>query len=258
MYIGMTEVTQWQYEQIMGANPSHFSATGEGKDAVANLETGSHPVEMVTWNDAAEFCAKLSQQEQLKPFYSRSGETITPLEGTGYRLPTEAEWESACRAGTTTRFWSGERQDLISAGWFGGNSGGRTHAAGELKANPFGLSDMHGNVWEWVQDSWDPASYAKSEGDVAVNPFSPFSSGSQPVLRGGMWADDPSYCRSSYRNYTGPSDRYNTIGFRVAMEIVDNTRVAKEQGSRPPVMEVPKGGVRLTRQVAERFVADPT
>ncbi len=258
VYIGMTEVTQWQYEQIMGANPSHFSATGEGKDAVANLETGSHPVEMVTWNDAAEFCAKLSQQEQLKPFYSRSGETITPLEGTGYRLPTEAEWESACRAGTTTRFWSGERQDLISAGWFGGNSGGRTHAAGELKANPFGLSDMHGNVWEWVQDNWDPAFYGKFEENAAIKPSSPFSAGSQRVLRGGIWLDTPSLCRSSRRGATLPAPRNNIIGFRVAMEIVDNTRVAKEQGSRPPVMEVPKGGVRLTRQVAERFVADPT
>jgi len=226
VYIGMTEVTQWQYEQIMGANPSHFSATGEGKDAVANLETGSHPVEMVSWNDAAEFCAKLSQQEQLKPFYFRSGETVTPLEGTGYRLPTEAEWESACRAGTTTRFWSGERQDLISAGWFGGNSGGRTHAAGELKSNPFGLSDMHGNVWEWVQDSWDPASYAKSKGDAAVDPCSPFSSGSQPVLRGGAWADDPSYCRSSCRNPTHPSDRSNGIGFRVVL-VAESVRVRR-------------------------------
>ncbi len=73
IYLGVTEVTQAQYEQVMGTNPSHFSATGEGKDAVANLETGNHPVEMVSWYDAAEFCAKLSQQEQLKPFYFRSG-----------------------------------------------------------------------------------------------------------------------------------------------------------------------------------------
>ena len=83
------------------------------------------------------------------PFYFRSGETVTSEEGTGYLLPTEAEWESACRAGTTTQFWSGDKdQDLMQVGWFDGYSKGQTHAAGELAANPFGLSDVHGNVRE--------------------------------------------------------------------------------------------------------------
>ncbi|MEZ5948428.1 MAG: SUMF1/EgtB/PvdO family nonheme iron enzyme [Planctomycetaceae bacterium] len=219
VYVGVTEVTQTQYEQVMGSNPSHFSATGEGKDAVANLETGNHPVEMVGWNDAAEFCAKLSQQEQLKPFYFRSGETVTPLEGTGYRLPTEAEWESACRAGTTTRFWSGDKdQDLVSAGWFGSNSGGRTHAAGELKANPFGLSDVHGNVWEWVQDSWDANWYRQFPGKPAVNPNSLFSAGSQRVIRGGNWTCSPSHCRSSLRHASHPPARHY-LGFRVVLPL---------------------------------------
>ena len=227
VYVGVTEVTQAQYEQVMGTNPSHFAATGDGKDAVANLETGNHPVEMVSWNDAAEFCAKLSQQEQLKPFYFRSAETVTPLDGTGYRLPTEAEWESACRAGTTTRFWSGdEDQDLVSAGWFGSNSGQRTHAAGELKANPFGLWDVHGNVWEWVQDSWDPAFYGKFEEDAAINPFSPFSAGSQRVLRGGHWGHTPSYCRSSARFAFHPTPRLHRIGFRVVL-VAESVRVSR-------------------------------
>ncbi len=153
IYAAVTEVTQAQYEQVMGTNPSYFSATGEGKDAVANLDTGDHPVEMVSWNDAAEFCAKLSQQEQRVPFDFGADETVTLMAGTGYRLPTEAEWEHVCRAGTTTRYWSGdEDNDLFPVGWFGVNSDGGPHPVGNLKANPFGLFDVHGNVWEWVQD----------------------------------------------------------------------------------------------------------
>ncbi|MDG1897174.1 MAG: formylglycine-generating enzyme family protein [Fuerstiella sp.] len=218
VYVGVTEVTQTQYEQVMGINPSHFSATGEGKDVVAGLETGNHPVEMVSWNDAAEFCAKLSQREQLKPFYSRSGETVTPLEGTGYRLPTEAEWESACRAGTTTRFWSGdEDQDLNQVGWFGDNSGERTHAVGELIVNPFGLSDVHVNVAEMVQDSWDPGFYGTLAEHAAVAPSNPFAAGSQRVLRGGYWFYAPSTCRSSFRHSFHPGSRRNFFGFRVVL-----------------------------------------
>jgi eukaryotic-like serine/threonine-protein kinase len=227
VYVGVTEVMQAQYAQVMGTNPSHFSATGEGKDLVANLETGNHPVEMVSWNDAAEFCAKLSQQEELKPFYFRSGETVTSLDGTGYRLPMEAEWEYACRAGTTTRFWSGdEDHDLISAGWFNGNSGGRTHSAGELQANPFGLSDVHGNVYEWVQDSWDPVFYEKFEEDAAIDPGSPFYAGSQRVIRGGYWYFNPSSCRSSLRHASHPTPRSHNIGFRVVL-VAESLRVRR-------------------------------
>jgi serine/threonine protein kinase/formylglycine-generating enzyme required for sulfatase activity len=218
LYVGVTEVTQSQYEQVMGMNPSHFSATGGGKELVATVETGNHPVETVSWNDAAEFCAKLSQREGLKPFYIRSGETIAPLEGTGYRLPTEAEWEHACRAGTTTLFWSGDGDhDLASAGWSGSTSGGRTHVVGELRANPFGLSDVHGNVWEWVQDSWDPAFYERFNEGPAVDPFSPFSVGSQRGLRGGDWNNRPPRYRSSHRDNCPATYRHDHIGFRVVL-----------------------------------------
>ena len=113
IYLGVNEVTQAEYEKVMGVNPFHFAPMGEGKDAVAGLDTGSHPVEMVSWIDAAEFCAKLSKQEELKPFYFRAGETITPLDGTGYRLPTEAEWEYACRAGTRRSSGSVTRTKIL-------------------------------------------------------------------------------------------------------------------------------------------------
>lgn len=174
---------------------------------------------MVTWYDAAEFCAKLSQHEKLNPFYFRSGETVTLLEGTGYRLPTEAEWEYACRAGTITRFWSGDQdQDLNSAGWFASNGGNHTRAAGESKANPFGLSDMHGNLWEYVQDGCDFAFYSQFQKTAAVDPFSPFLSGQNPrLLRGGDWHSAPFECRSAQRLKTWPNWQRSNMGFRVVL-----------------------------------------
>lgn len=214
IYLGVNEVTQAEYEKVMGVNPSHFAPMGPGKKAVAGLETAEHPVEMVSWNDAAEFCAKLSKQENLKPFYICAGETVTPLDGTGYRLPSEAEWEFACRAGMATKYWIGDKdEDLVRAGWFGGNSGDRTHAAGELTANPFGLSDIHGNVWEWVQDGWDASYYRQFPEKPAINPNVPFTAGSQRVLRGGGWL-------TSSRPAAGrrfATLRHITVGFRVSL-----------------------------------------
>ena len=226
VYVGVTEVTQAQYELVMGTNPSHFSATGRGKKAVAGLETANHPVETVSWNDAAEFCTKLSQQERLKPFYFRSGQTATLLEGTGYRLPTEAEWEFACRAGTTTRFWSGNQDnDLLSAGWFWLNSGLRTHTVGKLRANPFGLFDVHGNVWNWVQDSWVRASYSTFSETAAIDPYSPFTAGFQRVARGGGFNYHSLGCSSSYRGVIGSTTRSSGIGCRV-VQVVDSSRIS--------------------------------
>lgn len=219
IYVSETEVTQAHYEQVMGTNPSHFSATGEGKDAVAGLDTSNFPVDAVSWRDAVDFCAKLSQQEKMKPFYFRSGVTVKPLDGTGYRLPTEAEWEYACRAGTTTRFWSGdEHQDLITAGWFNGNSNEHTHAVGKLKANPFGLYDMHGNVREWVQDSWGPSFYEKFKDDAAVNPSNPFNTNSDQVFRGGNWERSWSGCRAAGRYPAHPAAS-SKFGFRVVLPV---------------------------------------
>jgi eukaryotic-like serine/threonine-protein kinase len=218
IYLGVNEVTQAEYEKVMGVNPSHFAPSGEGKEAVAGLDTGSHAVETVSWNDAAEFCAKLSKQEELKPFYFRAGETITPLDGTGYRLPTEAEWEYACRAGTTTKFWIGDQdEELVRAGWFGTNFGGRTHAAGELKANPYGLFDIHGNVFEWVEDWWEPTYYGEFQVKPAIDPIAPSSDGSQRVIRGGDWHHGASNCRAANRFAPHPAHRHYGVGFRVSL-----------------------------------------
>ena len=220
IYLGVYEVTQAQYERMMGRNPSRFAATGADKELVVGIDTQAPPVETVTWNEAAEFCSKLSEKENLKPKYSPSGEILADVEGTGYRLPTEAQWEFACRAGTTTKYWIGDSEEqLVQTAWFGANSGGRTHAVGELKENPFGLYDMHGNVWEWVQDGWEPNYYTQFQEQPALNPSGPTSAGAQRVLRGGVYSDSASDCRASFRRARPPTHLDLNIGFRVALTV---------------------------------------
>ena len=227
VYLGIHEVTQKEYEEVMGKNPSYFAKTGllpEVVEKVADADTAQHPVEGVSWIDASEFCAKLSQKEELKPFGFRAGDTISPLNGSGYRLPTEAEWEFTCRAGTTTRFWVGDRdEDLVRAGWFLTNSGRRTHPVGELATNPLGLFDIHGNVGEWVQDWWEPMYYGQFSEKPAIDPAGSFSAGSQRVSRGGGWGRAANGCRSSNRLSLPPTSRNTDIGFRVAL-MVDAVR----------------------------------
>lgn len=220
IYLGAFEVTQAEYEAVMGLNPSYFSHLGEGKHAVAATETSRHPVETVSWMDATEFCAKLSQQEKLDPFYLRKGESVTWLDGTGYRLPTEAEWEFACRAGTTSAYWSGDTdQELERAGWFGANSGGRSHPVGMLEPNPLGLHDLHGNVWEWVQDAWEPRYYEQLNGTPAIDPAGASSFAYGHVVRGGFWSCPGSYCRSSHRQAAAADSRFTYLGFRAALSL---------------------------------------
>ena len=217
VYLGIAEVTQAQYEKVIGKNPSSFAATGTSKDSVIGIDTTSYPVENVTWYDAAEFCTKLCQLEHLKPFYARIGEAVAPLGGDGYRLPTEAEWEFACRAGTTTKYWNGDREeDLSQIGWFGTNSGNKTHRVAELKPNPFGLYDMHGNAWEWVQDGWDPTYYGTFTKEPAIDPSSPYPASRLRVLRGSDYIRHPSHSRAANRLADVPEAR---SGLRVVLTV---------------------------------------
>jgi formylglycine-generating enzyme required for sulfatase activity len=145
-------------------------------------------VDQVSWNDVMEYCKKAD-----------------------VRLPTEAEWEYAARAGSTTKYYWGKRMDGDYA-WYGGNSGSKTHPGGQKKSNVFGLYDMSGNVWEWCSDWYDGKYYASSP---SQNPKGA-SGGSYRVKRGGSWINNPAYLRSASRNYGNPDGRYRIIGFRVA------------------------------------------
>jgi formylglycine-generating enzyme required for sulfatase activity len=179
-YTGRYEVTQEQYE-VMGANPSHF----KGRDL---------PVEMVSWDDAQEFCKK-----------------VTEKTGALVRLPTDAEWEYACRAGTKTTYYTGDSEaDLDGEAWYGKNSGNTTHPVGQKVPNAWGVYDMHGNVYEWCAD-WFGIYSAKA----VVDPQRAARAWCR-VLRGGNWRTRPMFCRSAYRGFS-PDVRDSGIGFRVVV-----------------------------------------
>lgn len=184
-YMGIYEVTQEQYEAVTGNNPSDFKAP-------------KNPVEQVSWNDAVEFSKKLSAQT-----------------GMTAHLPTEAEWEYACRGGTTTRYSFGdEDRDIADVGWYSNNSGDKPNPVGLKKPNPFGLYDMHGNIWEWTADWYEPDYYAKSPVDDPQGP----ATGTVKAIRGGSWRNEPFRCRSAFRFMLDPPGRNNPIGFRVVIE----------------------------------------
>ena len=174
--VGKFEVTQAEWKGVMGSNPSKF----KGDDL---------PVETVSWNDCQEFCRK-----------------------TGFKLPTEAQWEYSCRAGTSGPFaGTGKLDDM---GWYRNNSSRRTHAVGRKTPNDFGLFDMHGNIWEWCEDVYAPDFYSKPE---AARPDPVCTSGAEYwVWRGASWLDFARFCRSAYRLGFGPGKRSGNLGLRAA------------------------------------------
>jgi formylglycine-generating enzyme required for sulfatase activity len=215
-YIGVYQLTQGQYHSAMGKNPSWFSSTGGGRDKVAGRSTDQHPVECVSWLDAIRFCNRLSEQESLKPFYEISGRDVHVPQwgGTGYRLPTEAEWEYACRAGSAGSYCFGDRErELSGFAWFGGE-GGSTHPVGLKRPNAWGLYDMHGNVWEWCWDWYSKEYYRRSPVDDPRGPDASRRATAQ-VIRGGSWDEDPKGARSAYRNTYTSLAKPHSLGFRV-------------------------------------------
>ena len=183
--LGKYEVTQEQWEAVMGNNPSAFKGP-------------KNPVEQVSWNDCRTFFDKLNE---------KTGE-----QGSEFVLPTEAQWEYACRAGSTSKFCFGDDENQLGEyAWYGKNSGGEAHPVGKKKPNAFGLYDMCGNVWEWCADYWTDY-YAKSPADDPRGP----TTGSKRVNRGGGWRHDARSCRSAVRS--------SSLGFRVALVYRRNPR----------------------------------
>ena len=210
-FMGVYEVTQAQYKAVMGNNPSYFSATGGGKNQINGEPTDEQPVEKVTWLDAAMFCNKLSEREGRSLFYQETGQDDRAKRtGPGYRLPTEAEWEFACRAGAQTRYCFGDDAWILSK--YTG-TGGRPHAVGTTHPNRFGLYDMHGNVWEWCSDWFGPEYYSQPHSRDPQGP----PLGGKRVYRGGGWDSDPFKCTSTYREKDPPLDTNIIVGFRIAL-----------------------------------------
>ena len=193
--LGKTEVTQDQWQQVMGTEPwKRMKLVHADKDC---------PATYVSWDDATAFCQNLTEIER------KAGKLKADEE---YRLATEAEWEYACRAGTTTAYSFGNDEQLGQYAWFNGSTAGEqyAHKVGMKQSNPWGLHDMHGNVFEWCSDWYGNAFPG------GADPVGP-GGGSYRVIRGGSWWLGPGFCRSAFRNsYLSPSVRDNGLGFRVA------------------------------------------
>jgi formylglycine-generating enzyme required for sulfatase activity len=236
-YLDRYPVTQELYEKVMGANPSKRKGP-------------TNPVERTQWTDAVRFCNKCSELEGLTPCYDLTTWECH-FEADGYRLPTEAEWEYACRAGSQTKYFFGDSEaDLPRYAWFKPGSKGRTNPVGEKLPNRWGLYDMHGNVWQWCNDYYAEDYYATSSSD---NPQGP-PTGKMRVLRGGAWDCTPDKCRAAYRSkefpvYSDACFGADSYGFRRAR----NAEVAKKSErvvAATPTSPTPAEEKRSTKPVS--------
>ena len=219
LFIGVYPVTQKQFVELMEFNPSIVTDNEEC------------PVEGVTWYSAVEFCNKMSEAESLHPYYEMRGvrrrannsieeASVSILGGDGYRLPTEAEWEYACRAGSITPWYFGDQVlDVGTYAWFYENANHETHPVGQRKPNPWGLYDMHGNVMEWCYDWYNDIYYQQCPEEEA-DPTGP-DSGVAKVLRGGAWQFGAEATRCAYRNSSVPDAVAGIIGFRICRNAND-------------------------------------
>jgi formylglycine-generating enzyme required for sulfatase activity len=212
-YLGKYEVSQAQYRKVLGKNPSYFSREGDGREKVKEFpDTDEFPVEQVSWDEAVEFCQKLS----ALPEETQAGRR--------YELPTEAQWEYACRAKMTRPFHFGYQLNGKQANCdgkipYGTTEKGpcleRTCPVGSYAPNAWGLHDMHGNVWEWCSDWYDKDYYRSGENKDPQGP----TQGDARVLRGGSWDYHAQFCRAAYRYWYGPTYRLKSVGFRVRLRL---------------------------------------
>ena len=196
-HLGAFEVTQAQYLKVMGNNPSYFQG-----EQVGNVDSSNHPVDRVSWADANEFCKRLSALPEER------------AAGRVYRLPTEAEWEYACRSGSSAPFGFGGLELADDNGWFSSNCKGRSHPVGKKDPNPWGLHDMHGNVMEWCHD------WAGDYPTGAVSDPTGAKEGYSRMIRGGAWLTPAVLGKAGSRAFHFPPDtRSDYVGFRVAMSL---------------------------------------